>query len=754
MLALERLHARRIRVCGLVQGVGFRPAVHRLATSLGLRGWVCNDGAGVLIHLEGSLADLETFGKKLSSSIPPAAYMDSMVVECAFLTGASDFCVRCESQWSEESLTTRVPADRAVCAECRSEILSPRNRRAGHAFASCIACGPRYSILRAMPYERCNTTMADFSMCECCGEEYANPRDRRFHAEPIACPECGPRLASTLSRVCTTLRQGEIVALKGLGGYQLLVRADRDDAVQRLRERKHRPTKPFAIMVGSIADAERVAVLSPAERELLEGPENPIVLAIGRGVVSEFVAPGLRRIGVMLPTTPLHVLLLAEVEFPIVATSGNVSDEPIAMDAVGRQALVSIADCVVDHDRAIERRVDDSVYQVIDDRPMAIRLARGYAPRPLPALEAWARESQTSISPMLAVGGQQKNTLALWTGHQAVVSAHLGNLGSPEARRCFSQAAKDLCGLYRSDPASLVADLHPEYYPTQWAQTAGLPLIQVQHHHAHAVACMVEHDLLDRPVLGFVFDGTGYGPDGTIWGGEILQATMADFRRLASLVPFALPGGEAAIHEPNRIALSVLRDAFGSEAIPASLLERLNLPEGKARILQRMIERGVHAPRTSSVGRLFDAVAALLLGAHSVSYEGEAASRLEEAADERERGAYSITVSEDATGVLRGDWRPMVRALVADLGNRVSIGVCAARFHNGLAEWAARMAAMGSPGDVVVGGGCFQNALLLDRTRAALLKIGKKVFVPGRIPPNDGGLAVGQLAVAMARAGR
>lgn len=754
MLALERLHARRIRVCGLVQGVGFRPAMYRLATSLGLRGWVCNDGAGVLIHLEGSLLDLDAFGRKLPSAVPPAARMDSVVVEGTSPIGASNFCVRCESHQSDADLTTRVPADRAVCAECRGEILNSRNRRVGHAFASCIDCGPRYSILQAMPYERSNTTMAGFPMCETCAEEYGNPKDRRFHAEPIACPDCGPELANTLDRVFTALCQGEIVALKGLGGYQLLARADRDEPVQLLRARKHRPTKPFAVMVASIAEVERYAVLSSAERELLESPENPIVLLISRGGVSEFVAPGLRRIGLMLPTTPLHVLLLAEVEFPIVATSGNVSDEPIAIDAVGRQALVSIADCVVDHDRVIRRRVDDSVFRVIGDLPMAIRVARGYSPLPLPTLEAWARGSQTSISPMLAVGGQQKNTLALWTGRQAVVSPHLGDLGSPEARRCFSQSVKDLCGLYRSAPASLVADLHPDYYPTQWAQTTGLPVIQVQHHHAHAAACMVEHGLLDRPVLAVVFDGTGYGPDGSIWGGEILQATMAGFRRLASLSPFALPGGEAAIHEPNRVSLSVLRAAFGSEEIWASLLERLNLPEGKARILQRMIERGVHAPWTSSVGRLFDAVAALLLGIHSVSYEGEAAVRLEEAADESETGAYSMTVSEDANGVLRGDWRPMIRALVADLGNRISAGVCAARFHNGLAEWVARIASTDSREEVVVGGGCFQNALLLDRTRAALVKIGKKVFVPSRIPPNDGGLAVGQLAIAMARAGR
>jgi hydrogenase maturation protein HypF len=763
MPALEQLTARRIRVRGRVQGVGFRPSVHRLATSLKLHGWVCNDADGVLIHVEGRDADLECFAHRLQARVPSAAQIETVVQEMATCDYYGDFQIRVSPSLRSTCLTAHVPADRAICVDCSADVLESHNRRCAHAFASCIQCGPRYSILQEMPYEREGTSMRCFPICRACRAEFENPDDRRFHAEPIACSACGPRLrleddAQAIagdwhSVLATTqaLRLGRIIALKGLGGYQLMVRADDDRAVTRLRERKHRPSKPFAVMVRSIEEAERIAHISVAERELLLSPANPIVLLQSRTAIAPAVAPGLTRIGILLPTTPLHLLLLSQIDFPVVATSGNQSEEPIAIDNKGREALKTIADVFLDHDRDIVRRVDDSVVRLIDDRPIRFRLARGFAPCVLPALERWAASCAREIPPILALGGQQKTALALWTGAQAILSQHLGDMDHPEARRGFSQAVTDLAGLYRSEPKIHAADFHPDYHTTRYGQAARIPFLQAQHHHAHAVACMVEHDLLDRNVLGVIFDGTGFGLDGTIWGGEILHASIHEFQRLASLDLFALPGGETAIHEPNRIALSLLAATVGSTEIPPWLLDRLGFTKSRAHMLLRMIARQVNSPLTSSVGRLFDGVAALLLDVHRVSYEGEAALFLEDAVDPTVESAYSIPIRLDQTGMRRGSWRPMIQQVVNDIANSVPAGTCAARFHNALASWSATIAASSGISDVVLGGGCFQNGYLLNRTRTSLENLGKRVHAPSRIPPNDGGLSVGQLAVAMAR---
>jgi len=752
-----------MRIRGLVQGVGFRPAMYRLATAVKLNGWVCNDGVGVLIHLEGASTALDMFRRRLPSVLPRAACVESIAEKSADCEGQSDFRIRAETLVNEGSIQVRIPPDRALCASCRLDVLSEANRRYRHSFASCIECGPRYSILEEIPYERHCTSMAAFRMCRGCAAEYGDKEDRRFHAEPIACPDCGPHLAYSvfatdvrddwhaLMAAVVALRSGRIVALKGLGGYQLLVRADDEDAVARLRRRKRRSSKPFAVMVASIEEAERIARISPVERELLLAPENPIVLLESRYKLADAVAPRLRQIGILLPTTPLHLLLLSQLGFPVVATSGNRNEEPIAIDDAGRNALTAIADAFLDHDREIVRRVDDSVVRVIDEHPMLIRLARGFAPSVLPALESWAMSTNIAIPPMLAVGGQQKVALALWTGSQAVLAQHLGTLDDPESRRLFEQASHDLARLYRCEAKTIAGDLHPDYFTTRWAQSAGLSFFQVQHHHAHAVACMVEHGLLGRDVLGITFDGTGFGIDGTIWGGEFLRATMIDFHRVASLDTFALPGGEAAIREPNRIALSLLAETFGPTGVPTWLLDRLRFSVERARVLVRMMERGILSPRTSSVGRLFDAIAALLLQVHKVSYEGESALWLESAVDPSEESAYPIRVRVDASGLQRGDWRPLIRCLIEDIASSVAPGVCAARFHNALARWTAAIAAASPCEDVVLGGGCFQNAHLTGQACAALESLGKKVYMPSRIPANDGGLAVGQLAVAMAR---
>jgi len=763
MLTLERV-ACRLRVVGLVQGVGFRPYVHQLATSMGLCGWICNDAAGVVIHLEGELQAVETFRACLPRNPPAAAQIESVTQEPVELEAIVDFRIRFAPSSLPTSLQARVPADRAICALCRDEILDPENRRHRHAFATCTECGPRYSIVHSIPYERHSTSLRGFPMCSACREEYEDPANRRFHAEPIACPDCGPRLTffdpatptlgaewPALLAAAETLRAGKIVAMKGLGGYQLLVRADDNDAVQRLRQRKHRPAKPFAVMVRSIEQAERFAQLSPVERAFLQSPENPIVLLQMKARLCDAVAPHLPLVGLMLPTTPLHVLLLSLVDFPIVATSGNQSDEPIVIDETRREALADIADAFLDHDRPIVRRVDDSVIRVIDDEPMMIRLARGHAPCTLPALERWAAKSGLAIPPMLAVGGQQKTAVALWTGSQAILAPHLGDTDHPEARRVFADTVADLASLYRCEPKVLVGDLHPDYHTTRWAQAAGKPFLQVQHHHAHAVACMAEHDLLEREVLAIIWDGTGLGADGTFWGGEILQASMQDFQRLATLDSFALPGGEAAIHEPNRIALALLAAAYAPAGVPGWLIQQIGFTSTQACGLIQMIERRVNAPRTSSVGRLFDGVAALILGIREVSFEGEAAMRLEAAVDPEDDTAYPLPVHIDADGLGRGDWRPLIAGIVEDIGGGVAKVICAARFHNALAHWAAAVVASSPLPDVVLGGGCFQNAWLTRRARAAIVKQGKTVHLPGRVPPNDGGLAVGQLAIGMAR---
>lgn len=762
MFTLERSIARRIRVRGLVQGVGFRPSVHRLATSLNLNGWVGNDDSGVMIHVEGFHAALVEFTQRLPSAVPSAAQLEAISEEEAECENARHFCIRVGTTTTATFMLARVPTDRAVCAACQADVLDRANRRTRHPFASCTNCGPRYSIIQKMPYERRHTGMASFVLCQGCRMEYEDPGNRRFHAEPIACPVCGPRLNSSdsttdgddwrsLLAAAEALRSGQIVALKGLGGYQLLVRADDEEAVLRLRLRKHRPSKPFAVMVRSMKEAERIAQASLAERELLGGAENPIVLLQSRQKVATAVAPGLHQIGVLLPTTPLHLLLLMQLDFPVVATSGNQSEEPIAIDECGRGALTAIADVFLDHDRPIVRRVDDSVIRVIDNRPMMIRLARGFAPCVLPHLERWVAAAGLALPPILALGGQQKPALALWTGSQAVLAQHLGDLDNPEARHAFTCAVKDVTRLYQCEPRAYAGDLHPDYHTTRWAQSTGRTFFQTQHHHAHAVACMVEHGLLGRDVLGVTFDGTGFGGDGTIWGGEILRASVGGFERVAALDLFALPGGEAAIHEPNRIALSLLAETFGSTGIPAWLLDRLGLCESRARALLRMIERGVNTPQTSSAGRLFDAAAALLLGTPKVSYEGEAAMLLEDTVDPTEESAYPIVDRVGSGDVRRGDWRPMIRGLVKDISTGVAVGVSAARFHNALCRWSALIAAASPLEDIVLGGGCFQNAYLTRRMRAELEQVGKNVHVPGRIPPNDGGLAVGQLAVAMAQ---
>lgn len=762
----RQTEALRIRVRGVVQGVGFRPFVFRLARQTGLSGWVRNDADGVLIHVEGPGERLERFRELLLGQAPPAALVSGVESARAVPSGHTAFRILISQGRDGREADVRVPADRARCELCCREVFDPDDRRCDYPFTTCTECGPRYSIIRHMPYDRSQTSMTGFPLCPECTREYEDPESRRFHAQPIACPACGPRVwlwgadgqvlcgdGEAIRTAAACLSLGQIVALKGLGGFQLLVRADSPEAVARLRQRKGRPTKPLAVMVPNGAAAERLVQLDDAERRLLESPENPIVLLDRlpgtEALLAAEVAPKLRWVGLLLPTTPLHDLVLAECGFPVVATSGNRSEEPIETDnesALSR--LAGVADVFLVHDRPIVRRVDDSVVRVAAGAPVTGRLARGYAPLLLPHLERWLECRPQPPLPVLAVGGQQKSAIALWTGRQAILSPHIGDLDGPETRAAFARLTAEFADLYGCRADKIACDLHPDYFSTRWAEEQGRPLVRVQHHHAHAAAVMAEYSLLDEEVLAFTWDGTGYGLEETIWGGEVLRVRLDGFERVASLRPFPLPGGEAAVREPARVALGLLALSLGEQAVlaDADLLGRLGLQHKQARLLLRMIARNVNTPWSSSLGRLFDAVAALLLPGTPVSYEGEAAVWLESLADGSVGESYAF--GSDAAG--RADGSGLLRAVLDDVRRNVAPPVIAGRFHQSLADWAGAVARRYPKLTIVLGGGCFQNQLLLERTRAVLDHDARRVFHASQVPLGDGGLAVGQLAIALA----
>lgn len=656
-MSLQRLH---IHIHGAVQGVGFRPFVYRLATELALTGWIINDTHGVVIEVEGPQPRLDRFLERLRKEKPPLATIHALDVTRQHPAGDSSFEIRrSEGQGSK---TTLILPDIATCDDCLREVFDPTNRRYRYPFTNCTNCGPRLSIIQALPYDRPHTTMNHFSMCPACQHEYDNPLDRRFHAQPNACPVCGPRLhlvgrdglpiapgatasgeGDAVQQAADALRRGAILAVKGIGGFHLVVDAHNTDAVVRLRQRKRRGDKPFALMVRDMAQAQEVCILSPQAEAVLASPEAPIVLLprAAHTMVSEQVAPDITTLGIMLPSTPLHHLLLREVNVPVVATSGNLSDEPICTDnEEALHRLGTIADCFLLHNRPIARHVDDSVAWVMDGEPRLLRRARGYAP--LPVLV------QRRLPCILAVGAHQKNTIALSVPAdgldtpytQVFISQHIGDLETPEAVAAFERVVADMLRLYEATPAAIAHDMHPDYHATRWAQQAQpdpVPsLIPVQHHHAHFAACLAENGV-DGPALGVVWDGTGYGTDGTIWGGEFLHGGVAACRRVAHLLPFRLPGGEAAVREPRRVALALLWGLYG-EAVEA-VLEHDDLAPVRSfrpaerRLLVQMLERGINAPVTTSAGRLFDAIAALIGLHQQVTFEGQAAIALEAIAD-------------------------------------------------------------------------------------------------------------------------
>ncbi|MFN8471186.1 MAG: carbamoyltransferase HypF [Anaerolineae bacterium] len=760
----------RAEIQGAVQGVGFRPFVYRLASDLDLTGWVINDTGGVVIEVEGSDAQLAQFAESLTSDKPPRAVIQTVDLVWLDPVGYVGFEIRHSDD--QGAKTVNILPDIATCPECLADIQDAANRRFHYPFTNCTNCGPRFTIIEALPYDRPNTTMRVFEMCPACAAEYADPLNRRFHAQPNACPNCGPcvallvpeddagRWASASSAVdairgaAAALRRGQIVAAKGLGGFHLMVDARNSDAVARLRERKPRRDKPFALMVRDLQQAYELCDVSPEAEALLSSPEAPIVLLPARGdtAVAPNVAPETAMLGIMLPYTPLHHLLLRETGFPIVATSGNLTDEPICIDnddAIAR--LGHIADAFLVHDRPIARHVDDSVAWLPDGAPRLLRRARGYAPLPVLLPQP--------VPTVLAVGAHLKNTVALSIGRQSFVSQHIGDLETLEALNAFERVIADFLRLYEVEPTAIAHDMHPDYISTQWAQritaegprALGVKRVAVQHHHAHLVACLADAGI-EGPALGVTWDGAGYGPDGVIWGGEFLLGDASAYRRVAHLRPFRLPGGDAAVRQPRRVALALLWETYGDVALELDLSLGLSRTPAEHRVLNDMLRRGVSSPLTTSAGRLFDGVAALVGLHREVTFEGQAAMALENLADQSVRDAYHIdfvTPGDDAPIIL--DWRPMIEAIVADVRTGTSPSVIAARFHNSLVAGAVRVASLIGAPRVALTGGCFQNRLLVQRMAQALAHQGMTVVQHRQVPPNDGGISLGQVAIAAAQ---
>ncbi len=748
--------ARRVRarVAGTVQGVGFRPYVYRRARGLGLAGRVLNDERGVVLEVEGPEAAVDAFFDGLEREAPPLAVIERVESSERPTLGEREFRIL-ESERGGEPLAPVTP-DSATCDDCLAELFDPADRRYRYPFVNCTNCGPRFTIVCGVPYDRPLTTMAGFEMCALCRAEYDDPADRRFHAQPNACPECGPSLAlvgaagDPLETAVEALRAGAIVAVKGLGGYHLACRADDEAAVAALRGRKHREDKPFALMAADMGSARALVELGPEEEALLRSPRRPIVIAPRRvdARVAAAVAPRSRELGVMLPYSPLHHLLLNDAGATLVMTSGNVSDEPIAYrDEDALRRLGGIADLVLLHDRPIHVRTDDSVVRAVPRRAaLLIRRSRGYVPASMDLPLAVAR-------PVLACGAELKNTFCLVKGSRAWVGHHIGDLKNYETLRAFREGIEHFRALFAVEPEVVAHDLHPDYLSTAYAlERDDVELVGVQHHHAHLAACLAEHGK-EGPAVGAIYDGTGFGSDGTVWGGELLAGGLDRFDRPGCLWPVRMPGGDRAISEPWRMACAWLVTALGEDPPLPAALESKVMPAEWGSVAE-LAATGLASPDTTSVGRLFDAVAALCGVRARVNYEGQAAVELEAAADRAVRDAYPLPLAEIDEG-LRLDARETVRAVVEDLAAAAPASAVAARFHNALAvatvEACVRVAAARSLSSVVLSGGVFQNRLLLERTIAGLERQGLRVLVPERFPPGDGGIAFGQAAVAAAR---
>lgn len=798
--------AERLVLHGRVQGYGVRPAIARLAEKLALAGSVYNTVEGVRIEIEGAAAAVRTFGDRLIGVLPPGVLVDKLERSGVAPTGRSGF--RIADSHLAGPMAAFVPTDRATCSRCLVEVHDRRDRRFRYSFTTCTACGPRYSVIDAMPYDRQRTSMIAFEQCDDCRREHDDLHDRRLHSQTNACASCGPRLWSVgsgvqpesrddeaIDRAVETLRQGSVVGLKGVGGYQWLVDAANPEAVRRLRGIKGRRSKPLAVMVvnletavsltsggqSSVASdermaermAERAAETEAAERQWLRSWANPIVILRRREDLdwAEAVGGALESIGVMLPSTPLHHFLARRFAGPLVVTSGNLEGAPIEFESPGdtdagqpefggdTPVTERGPDLWLEHDRRIVRPIDDSVVRVVAGRAVGIRLGRGLAPLTL-EIPKEMLEAAEGDGPLLAVGGHQKVALAAYTGAQAVLGPHLGDLETLAARDRFAQQVDAFCDLYQMRPRTVIHDRHPDYFSTRWAGERGLPTLAVQHHHAHVVSMMIEHRWLDREVLGVAWDGTGYGDDGTVWGGEFLMADARGYRRVAHLMPFPLVGGDSAVREPWRVAVSLIHQTLGPAAASRLRFDGIDrrLVEQLVTILSRSGDRHDGSVlQTTSVGRLCDGVAAIVLGIAKNGHEGQAATLLESACDSEADVGYDIPLADDfppADGrATQLDWRPMIVAILDDLASGIRPGMIASRFHRGLARAIHEISRRFADFPLVLAGGCFQNRVLVEAVVSGDTGARRPLGIPGMIPPGDGGLSAGQLAVAIARRG-
>jgi hydrogenase maturation protein HypF len=789
------LSAKHIHITGIVQGVGFRPFVYGLATRYGLRGWVCNTSAGVDIEVDGPGDILDRFVAALTVEAPPLAHIDAVEVNDIVSNGFTSFEIRHSASNPNDFLP--ISPDITLCDDCRRELLDPNDRRYLYPFINCTNCGPRFTIIKDIPYDRPLTTMADFVMCEDCAREYTDPLNRRFHAQPVACPQCGPKVwiveketrkqvkDAAIDVARQLLADGKIVAIKGLGGFHLACDATNDEAVAELRRRKGRIDKPFALMAPSVEVIEQFCEVSPEERALLESKEHPIVLlgkkksmslrkgdkptkqsrsgqeeiasraALAMTEISDHVAPGQSTIGFMLPYTPLHELLftsnqqLTTNNQPLVMTSGNFSEEPIATDNdAALDRLAPLADAFLLHNRDIHIRCDDSVVRVFEGQELPIRRSRGYAPYPV--------KLPFNVPTVLAAGAELKNTFCVTRDGYAFLSQHIGDLENFETLKSFEDGIAHFERLFRIKPEFIAYDLHPNYLATRYAleraERDGLKAIGVQHHHAHVAACLAENNWHgDQPVIGVAFDGTGYGSDGAIWGGEFLIADYGGFERAAHLDYLPLPGGDAATRHPYRIALSYLQQTGVPWDDDLAPVKAANSIEQAA--VRKQIESGINAFPTSSMGRLFDAIASICNVRQNVNYEGQAAIEFEALADTIEDGHYAFEI-ESGRVVIAG----VIRAIVAEVRSGVPTPLIAARFHNGLAqlvlELCEKIRHERGLNEVALSGGVWQNVTLLQKTLNRLRAAEFTVYVHHLVPPNDGGLALGQAVIAAHHARR
>lgn len=742
---------------GSVQGVGFRPTVYRLAVEAGLSGWVANTPQGVQAEIEGAETALRFFFDRFPEDCPPLARVTSVSVREVPCRQEEGFRIR--GSESAGDISVEALPDAAVCPQCAAEVLDPANRRYRYPFTNCTHCGPRFSILLGLPYDRERTTMRSFAMCPACRAEYEDPSNRRFHAQPNACPVCGPRLSwwdasgkevssgdEALRAAVGRIRSGGVVAVKGLGGFQIVCRADDESAVRELRARKHREQKPLAVMFRSIEEVRLACRVGEGEALLLASPSAPIVLtAKGKDAATwaaPSVAPDNPNLGVFLPTTPLHLLLLTDVGAPLVVTSGNFTDEPMVTEegeAVGR--LRGVADGFLVHDRPIARAVDDSVARWMADRPVVLRRARGYAPRPIHLPGAGEGPA------VLALGAHLKNSVTFLTGGRALVGQHIGDLETPRSLAAFAASASDLPGLYGKRPELAACDLHPDYASTRHAASLGLPLVRVQHHAAHLASCAAENGVTGE-ALGVAWDGTGWGEDGTVWGGEFFVGQGASWTRRGRLRPFRLPGGEAAVKEPRRAALGLLYEAFGEGAFDLDRLPTLQaFTREDLRVLRTALPKGMNAPWTSSMGRLFDAVASLL-GLHQrLAFEGQGAMAVEFAAAGAGSRVYPLE-SGTRDGLWTLDWRGILDGILQDKDNQLDNSLISATFQNSLVEGVINALGVFGHNKVLLSGGCFQNKFLLELCVRRLRAAGVEVYWPREVPPNDGGISLGQAWIA------